>query len=129
MKYRFGMSGRGWGRVLTIGSINRVKPHAQLANYAATKSTWYKLAMNPARQYADPGVTINNPAPGVTEKNRNASIRFYSKQSRKHQKASVLKGRAGPLGGVVGAALLVCSDAGSFITGTNLCVTGGGHLS
>ena len=28
----------------------------------------------------------------------------------------------------VGAALLSCSDAGSFITGTNINVTGGGDL-
>ena len=37
-------------------------------------------------------------------------------------------GRAGQPEDVVGAALLFCSDAGSFITGANLFVTGGGHL-
>jgi NAD(P)-dependent dehydrogenase (short-subunit alcohol dehydrogenase family) len=37
-------------------------------------------------------------------------------------------GRAGTPGDMVGAALLLCSDAGNFITGADLQATGGGHL-
>jgi glucose 1-dehydrogenase len=36
--------------------------------------------------------------------------------------------RAGRPGEMAGAALLLCSDAGSFITGADLQATGGRHL-
>ncbi len=38
------------------------------------------------------------------------------------------KGRAGQPENLVGAALLLCSNAVSFITGTNVNVTGGADL-
>ena len=41
-----GMKERGWGRVLTIGSINQVKPEPELAIYAALKSAQHNLCIN-----------------------------------------------------------------------------------
>jgi NAD(P)-dependent dehydrogenase (short-subunit alcohol dehydrogenase family) len=37
-------------------------------------------------------------------------------------------GRAADPDEMAGAALLLCSEAGSFITGADLQATGGGHL-
>jgi NAD(P)-dependent dehydrogenase (short-subunit alcohol dehydrogenase family) len=49
------MRERGWGRVLTIGSINQVRPEPGLAVYAALKDAQKNLCMNLARQYAAHG--------------------------------------------------------------------------
>ena len=66
------MKERGWGRVLTIGSINQVRPEPELAIYAALKSAQYNLCINLAKQYAPFNVMINNLSPGLvaTERNR-----------------------------------------------------------
>ena len=66
------MKAQGWGRVLTIGSINQVRPEPDLAIYAALKSAQHNLCINLARQYAPFNVMINNLSPGLvaTERNR-----------------------------------------------------------
>ena len=66
------MKRAGWGRVLTIGSINQTRPESVLAIYAALKSAQHNLCINLAREYAPFGVTVNNLSPGLvaTECNR-----------------------------------------------------------
>ena len=65
------MKRRGWGRILTIGSINQTRPEPTLAVYAALKSAQYNLALNLARQLASTGVTVNNISPGLVATARN----------------------------------------------------------
>src|SRR4029077_5474181 len=65
------MQERGWGRVLTIGSINQLRPDPDLAVYAALKSAQHNLCINLARQYAPFNVMINNLSPGIVETERN----------------------------------------------------------
>ena len=55
----------GWGRILTIGSVQQTRPHPYMLVYAATKSAVLNMVQNLAMQFADKGVTINNLAPGV----------------------------------------------------------------
>jgi NAD(P)-dependent dehydrogenase (short-subunit alcohol dehydrogenase family) len=122
------MKERGWGRVVTIGSINQTNPEALLSVYAALKSAQYNLALNLARQYAPFGVTINNISPGLIATERNRWRRADTQEWAEIEKGSGPMGRAGTPDEIAGAALLMCSDAGSFITGADLQVTGGRHL-
>jgi NAD(P)-dependent dehydrogenase (short-subunit alcohol dehydrogenase family) len=123
------MKERGWGRVITIGSINETNPEAELAIYAALKIAQHNLAINLARQYAPFGVTINNISPGLIATERNRWRRADADAWAEIEKGSSPMGRAGTPDEIAGAALLMCSDAGSFITGADLQVTGGRHLS
>jgi NAD(P)-dependent dehydrogenase (short-subunit alcohol dehydrogenase family) len=43
------MAGRGWGRVVTIGSIQQVRPNPQLVVYAALKSAMLNVMINLTR--------------------------------------------------------------------------------
>jgi NAD(P)-dependent dehydrogenase (short-subunit alcohol dehydrogenase family) len=122
------MKARGWGRILTIGSINQTRPEAELSVYAALKSAQYNLALNLARQLADSGVTVNNLSPGLVATARNRWRREDADAWRDIQYAANPMHRAGLPDEMAGAALLLCSDAGSFITGCDLQATGGGHL-
>ena len=122
------MADRGWGRVLTIGSIQQVNPTFELAVYAGLKSAQYNLVVNLSRRYARSGITINNLAPGLIDTDRNRFLR----QTEDDWQAAIERtspiGRAGLPEDLVGGALLLCSDAGSFMTGANVNVTGGGDL-
>ncbi len=123
-----GMRSRGWGRILTIGSINQTRPAPDLAIYAALKSAQHNLSINLARQLAPHGVTVNNLSPGLVATARNAWRRVDADEWAQIERSSGPMGRAGTPQEMAGAALLLCSDAGSFITGADLPATGGAHL-
>lgn len=123
-----GMKERGWGRILTIGSINETRPEPELAVYAALKMAQHNLCINLARQYAPFGITVNNLSPGLIATERNRWRRGDAEAWDLVQRRFSPMGRAGTPEEMAGAALLLCSDAGSFITGADLRATGGGHL-
>jgi NAD(P)-dependent dehydrogenase (short-subunit alcohol dehydrogenase family) len=123
------MKSRGWGRVLTIGSINQVRPAADLAVYAALKAAQANLAMNLAREYAAFGVMINNLAPGLVATERNRARREDGEAWKRIQESvAAPTGRAAQPDEMVGAALLLCSDAASYIAGADLMVTAAAHI-
>ena len=122
------MKERGWGRVLTIGSINQTCPEADLAVYAALKSAQHNLSINLARQYAPFGVTVNTLSPGLVATERNRWRRADEAAWRSIAYDANPMHRAGLPDELAGAALLLCSQAGSFITGADLQATGGHHL-
>ena len=121
-----GMVERRWGRVVTIGSIQQEQPHPQMLVYAGTKAAQHNWALNLARQLGGSGVTVNNLAPGViaTARNREQLTRDGGQLV-----ARVPVGRVGRPDDLVGAALLLCSDAGAYIHGANLLVDGGRAVS
>jgi NAD(P)-dependent dehydrogenase (short-subunit alcohol dehydrogenase family) len=115
--------------VLTTGSINQVRPDPDLAIYAALKSAQHNLCINLARQYAPFNVMINNLSPGIVETERNRWRRQDAGEWRRIEAmAAGAIGRAGQPDEMVGAAVLLCSDAASYIAGIDLLVTGGSHL-
>jgi len=116
------MGERGWGRVVTIGSVQQVRPHPKMLVYAGTKAAQLNWAWNLARQLGGQGVTVNNLAPGAILTARNRA------QMATEAEALVQRIPAGRLGrpdDLAGAALLLCSDAGSYVNGINLFVDGG----
>jgi glucose 1-dehydrogenase len=116
------MAERGWGRVLTIGSVQQWLPHPQMLVYAGSKAAQANWAVNLARQYGGRGVRANNLAPGViaTARNREQLAGAGDELLRR-----IPAGRFGRPDDLVGAAMLLCSDAGDYINGAELLVDGG----
>lgn len=65
------MRNNGWGRIITLGSVQQLKPHREMAVYAATKSAVMTLVQNLAIQFGSEGITVNNLSPGVVKTGRN----------------------------------------------------------
>ena len=121
------MQESGWGRILSIGSVQESTPHPHMVVYAASKAAQTHLMLNLAKQLAPDGVTLNNLAPGVISTDRNVEALADEAYAEK-VRSSIPAGIFGQPSDCAGAALLLCSEAGRYITGQNLFVDGGMSL-
>jgi len=122
------MQERGWGRVVTIGSVQQFKPHPKMAIYAATKDAQMSIVRNIATQVAKDGVTVNNLAVGVVETDRNREM-LQDPAYRSRVIRQIPAGRLGRGDECAYTALFLCTDFAKYITGSNIPVDGGLHLS
>jgi len=122
------MERKKWGRIVTIGSVQQVRPHQQMITYASSKVAQLSMVQNLAPQFGPHGVTINNLAPGAILTGRNKEV-LKDEAYKKATEAKIPLGRVGNPSDLAGAALLFCSNAGSYITGQNIFVDGGMGLN
>ncbi|GHC76475.1 SDR family NAD(P)-dependent oxidoreductase [Limoniibacter endophyticus] len=120
------MRDRGWGRVVSIGSINQTRPKPVVTMYAATKAAQHNLVQSLAQQYARSGVLLNTLAPGLIDTDRNAQRRDSDPEGWGAYIRQVnWMGRAGHVNEMVGAAVFLSSNACSFMTGETITMSGG----
>lgn len=118
------MGERGWGRVVTVGSVQQLRPHPEMLVYSATKAALSNMVRSLAPQWSGRGVTINNLAPGAIATARNIPA-LSDEAYRQKVVSNIPAGFIGEPMDCAGMALLLCSDAGRYITGQDLFVDGG----
>ena len=114
----------GWGRVVTIGSVQEAKPHPDMLVYSASKAAQTNLMRSLALQLAKDGITVNNVAPGVIYTDRNTKALAdpaYAQQVMD----SIPVGFYGKPEDCAGIVSLLCSEKGRYITGQSIFVDGG----
>lgn len=126
-KYAPHMKKNGWGRIVTVGSVQQYKPHKDMIVYAATKAAQMNMVTNLAKQLAPFGITVNNMSPGVIATPRNYDA-LADKEYEKQVLAGIPCGFAGKAEDCAGGILLLCSDEGRYITGIDLPIDGGMKL-
>lgn len=126
-KYAPHMMKKHNGRIITIGSVQQEKPHEDMLVYAATKSAQENMVRNLAKQLAPFGITVNNVAPGVIETPRNEAA-LSDEAYAKLVLSKIPCGYSGQARDCVGQVLLLCSEAGRYITGENIFIDGGMKL-
>ncbi len=120
------MAARGWGRVVSIGSINQSGPKPLVTAYAATKAAQHNLIQSQARDYAKSGVVLNTLSPGLIDTDRNADRSQDDPVGWADYVAQAnWMGRMGTPEEMVGAAVFLSSDACSFMTGEVVTLSGG----
>jgi NAD(P)-dependent dehydrogenase (short-subunit alcohol dehydrogenase family) len=115
--------GRKSGSIINIGSASGLNPLSRVFTYSASKAAVHNLSKNLAREWATQGVRVNILVPGFfpAEQNRKVLTPERVAQIMAHTPMA----RFGEAHELAGAALLLASDAGSFITGSELVVDGG----
>jgi gluconate 5-dehydrogenase len=93
--------------------------------YSLTKSALHTMTQALARDLAGDGITVNLIAPGYFNTWRNRFDWASPQAMEEKGKQYIPVGRIGEPRDCGGAALLLCSDAGSYITGQILYVDGG----
>ena len=125
--YAPAMKERGFGRIVTVGSVNQHRQHPELILYSATKCAVMSIVKNLAKQLAPFGVTVNNVAPGAIATPRNDEV--YNDETRRRAVEAVIPmGRFGTAEECAGVVRMLCSEEGAYITGADLVVDGGMSL-
>jgi NAD(P)-dependent dehydrogenase (short-subunit alcohol dehydrogenase family) len=117
------MVDRGSGSIINLGSASGLNPLSRVFTYSASKAAVHNLSKNLAREWAVQGVRVNILVPGFFPAEQNRKVLNPERIATIMAKTPMK--RFGEAGELIGAALLLASDAGSFITGTELVVDGG----
>ena len=118
------MKEQKWGKIITIGSVQEVKPHPDMLIYSASKSAQTNMVKSLSLQLAKDGITVNNVAPGVIATDRNTEALSNPVYAKKVMD-DIPVGFYGEAEDCAGIVSLLCSDQGRYITGQSIFVDGG----
>lgn len=118
------MAAMGWGRIISVGSVNAGHPAPRLAIYAATKAAQKNMMLTAAKEWAANGVTANTISPGVIVTDRNSKV-LADASFADPLRESIPARRFGTAEDCAGIVVALCSDACSYITGADIPVDGG----
>lgn len=116
-------SGGGGASIVTIGSASGLTPLSRVFTYSMTKAAVHNLTKNLAREWGPLGIRCNVLVPGFFPAEQNRVI--LSPERVEAIVSHTPLGRIGDISELLGATLLLASDAGRFITGVELVVDGG----
>jgi NAD(P)-dependent dehydrogenase (short-subunit alcohol dehydrogenase family) len=117
------MKTRRWGRIIHISSIMGLVSNAGRSSYSATKAALMGMARSSAFDVGEFGITVNCIAPGPFLTDLPGKL-LSAAEKEKFARMTAVNRWADPKE-LVGATLLLASDAGSYITGATLVVDGG----
>lgn len=112
------------GSIINVASLSGITPLSKVFTYSASKAAVINLSQNLAREWAPHGIRVNSLSPGFfpAEQNRKILTEERTTEIMSHTPMN----RFGEPHELAGAVLLLAStNAGSFITGTNLVIDGG----
>jgi acetoacetyl-CoA reductase len=120
-----GMAGRGYGRIVNIGSINGQAGQYGQVNYAAAKSGIHGFTKALAQEGARSGVTVNAIAPGYIDTDMVAAV---PEEVLGKIVARIPVGRRGRAEEIARGVTFLVDENGGFITGSTLSINGGQHM-
>lgn len=114
----------GRGRIVNIASMGSFLAFHEVAAYCVSKAGVLALTRNLACEWAKDGIAVNAIAPGVFPTELNSKLILDTPRGRELLMRTPLR-RFGKPEELVGVAVLLSSDAASFITGECIVVDGG----
>ena len=116
---------RGYGRIISISSVNGQKGQFGQTNYSAAKAGMYGFTKALAQEVASKGITANTISPGYigTE-----MVMAIPEDVRNQIVAQIPVGRLGQPEEIARAVAFLAADDAGFITGSNLAINGGQHM-
>jgi acetoacetyl-CoA reductase len=122
-----GMVDRGWGRIINISSVNGQKGAFGQTNYSAAKAGMHGFTKALALEVARKGVTVNTISPGYIGTKMVMAIPKDVLDSK--IVPQIPMGRLGKPEEVAGLVAYLASDEAAFLTGANIAINGGQHMS
>ena len=122
-----GMVDRGWGRIINISSVNGQKGAFGQTNYSAAKAGMHGFTKALALEVARKGVTVNTISPGYIGTKMVMAIPQEVLDSKIIPQIPMA--RLGKPEEVAGLVAYLASDEAAFLTGANIAINGGQHMS
>ncbi|HJV03038.1 acetoacetyl-CoA reductase [Duganella sp. LX20W] len=122
-----GMVERGWGRIINISSVNGQKGAFGQTNYAAAKAGMHGFTKSLALEVARKGVTVNTISPGYIGTKMVMEIPQEVLDTKIIPQIPMA--RLGKPEEVAGLVAYLSSDEAAFVTGANIAINGGQHMS
>jgi 3-oxoacyl-[acyl-carrier protein] reductase len=119
------MRAGGWGRIVSIASINALRGKFGQSNYAAAKAGLIGLTKSVAREVGPFGITANVIAPGLIDTDM---AKAMPEEARARSIAETVVGHLGTVEDVAQAVAFLCGRGAKHITGAVLSVDGGQHI-
>jgi NAD(P)-dependent dehydrogenase (short-subunit alcohol dehydrogenase family) len=118
------MKGHGYGRILNLTSTMSWVSMPQRSAYSASKTALLGITRALALELAGDKITVNGISPGPFATEMNQPL-IENAELNAHFLANVPAGRWGSVDEVGQLAVYLCSEAASFITGTDILIDGG----
>jgi len=118
------MIGRGYGRIINIGSLTSHVALHEVAAYGASKAAVAALTKSLAIEWAGRGVCVNALVPGVFRTAHNSALLDDTPRGKELLMRTPMA-RFGNPDDVVGPAIFLASESARFVTGHLLAVDGG----
>jgi NAD(P)-dependent dehydrogenase (short-subunit alcohol dehydrogenase family) len=122
--FRGPLADTGRGRIINIASLTSYVGFFEVAAYTTSKAAVLGLTRSLAVEWAPHGINVNAIAPGVFRTELNAGLLDGTERGRELLMRTPMQ-RFGETRELVGAAILLASEAASFITGQCIAVDGG----
>lgn len=119
------MSGRKFGRIVNIGSINGQAGQYGQVNYAAAKSGIHGFIKALAQEGARFNITVNAIAPGYVD---TEMVRAVPPDVLEKIIARIPVGRLGRADDIARGVCFLTADDAEFITGSTMSINGGQHM-
>lgn len=114
------------GSIVITSSTNGFQAEAESCAYDASKGALVMLTKSLAVSLADHGIRVNGIAPGLIKTPLTATwMESRDRSVLEHYEKKILLRRVGAPEDVAGAAVFLCSDAASYITGEIIVIDGG----
>ena len=118
------MEASGGGKIITVASINGVRPGRGQGIYSATKAALINLTQTLALELGPMNIQVNALAPGLIQ-TAFARALWQNEELRAGVEARTPLGRIGQPQDLTGIALYLASAASDFTTGQVFVVDGG----
>ena len=119
------MLDNGYGRIITISSINGRKGQFGQCNYAASKAALYGFTKSLAQEVAKKGITVNTVSPGYIKTEMLASMKDDVLEA---IIAKIPVGRLGMPQEIARIVAFLADEHSGFITGANFDINGGQYM-
>ena len=116
-----------WGRIINISSVNGQKGAFGQCNYAAAKAGVHGFSKALALEVARHGITVNTVSPGYLRTPMVTAVPADIMESKILPQIPL--GRLGEPDEVAALVAYLASDEAAFVTGANIAINGGQHMS